>query len=46
VEPEEVTIARNLLSKHVPLAMSTQATTEELLGAVFSVQSMYQVLSM
>jgi hypothetical protein len=47
VEPEEMVIARQWLSKHVPAAMHTQATIEELLDVVFSVQSMlYQVLGM
>jgi hypothetical protein len=37
VEPEEMVVARQQLSKHVPMATNTHATTEELLDAVFYV---------
>jgi hypothetical protein len=37
VEPEETLIARQRLDKHIPAAMKTQATIEELFETVFSV---------
>jgi hypothetical protein len=37
VQPEETSTVRQRLSKHVPAATNTQATTEELLETVFSV---------
>jgi hypothetical protein len=39
MEPEETSITRQRLSKHVPAATNTQATIEELLEAMFSVGS-------
>jgi hypothetical protein len=35
-EPEEISIARKLLSKYIPAAMNTHATTVELLDVMFS----------
>jgi uncharacterized protein YdgA (DUF945 family) len=40
VEPEETPTARQRLGKQVSVAMDMQATTEELLGMTFSIQSM------
>jgi hypothetical protein len=40
VEPEETSIARQQLGKQVSVATDMQATTEELMGTMFSVQSM------
>jgi hypothetical protein len=37
VEPEETSIARQRIGKHVPATTNTQATTEEILETVFSV---------
>jgi hypothetical protein len=39
VEQEETSIARQRLGKHVFAATDTQATTEELLGTMFCIQS-------
>jgi hypothetical protein len=39
VEPEETTIARQRVGKHVPVAMNTHTAIEELLDMVFSVWS-------
>jgi hypothetical protein len=38
-EPEEISTARQQLSKHVPAATDTYTITEVLLEAVFSMQS-------
>jgi hypothetical protein len=38
VYPPPITVARQQLSKHVPMAMNTQAAIEELLDVLFSVQ--------
>jgi hypothetical protein len=38
--PEETSIARQRLNKQVSVATDTQATTEEFLEIMFSVQSM------
>jgi hypothetical protein len=39
-EPEEMSIASQWLSKHVPAAKDTYTTTEELWEVVFSILSM------
>jgi hypothetical protein len=40
-------VARQWLSKHIPGITNTHATIKELLGALFSLQSMlYQILNM
>jgi hypothetical protein len=39
MEPEETSITRQRLGKHVSAATETQATSEELLGTMFSVRS-------
>jgi hypothetical protein len=44
-KPEETIVARERLGKHVPVATNTHVK-EELLGAVFYMRSMYQILSM
>jgi hypothetical protein len=41
VEPEEMSVTRQWLGKQVSAAMNTQATTEELLGTMFSLRSMW-----
>jgi hypothetical protein len=47
VEPEDTAVARQRLGKHVQAATNAHATTEELLDAVFSMQSgSYQILNM
>jgi hypothetical protein len=38
MEPEDTSIARQRLGKEVSTATDTQATVEDLLGTVFSVQ--------
>jgi hypothetical protein len=40
VEPEEISISRQWLSKQVDVATDTLATVEELLGTLFSIWSM------
>jgi hypothetical protein len=46
VEAEEMAIARQWLDKHVPAVTNTYATIEELLDAVFSMQSVsYQIIN-
>jgi hypothetical protein len=40
VKPEETGTARQWLSKRIPMAMNTGAMKEEVLDAVFSMQSM------
>jgi hypothetical protein len=46
VERENTAAVRQRLGKHVPTAMNTNATTEELVDEVFSVRSMlYQKLN-
>jgi hypothetical protein len=40
LEPEEKTIARQRLGKQVSVAMDMQATIKEMLGTMFSIQSM------
>jgi hypothetical protein len=39
MEPEETSIARQRLGKHIPAATNTQATLKEFLETVFSVGS-------
>jgi hypothetical protein len=39
MEPEEMAVARQRLSKHFPTATNTHTTVEELLVVVFSMQS-------
>jgi hypothetical protein len=39
VEPEETSVVRQRLSKHVPTAINTHATTEELFDMLFSIRS-------
>jgi hypothetical protein len=47
VETEETAVARQRLSKQVPVAMNTHTTIEELWDAMFSTQSVsYQILNM
>jgi hypothetical protein len=47
VEPEEITVAKQQLIKHVPAAVNTHTMIEALLDAVFSVWSMsYQIRNM
>jgi hypothetical protein len=47
VEPEKMAVAGQQLGKHIPTAMNTHATTEELLDMVFSMQSVLsQILKM
>jgi hypothetical protein len=44
---EHMAVARQWLSKHIPMATDTHATTEELLGVVFSTQcAWYQIFNM
>jgi hypothetical protein len=40
VEPEEVAIVRKQIGEHISTAINTDGTLEELLGCVFSMQSM------
>jgi hypothetical protein len=40
VEPEETSTARQQLGKQVSLATDMEATTEELLGMMFSIRPM------
>jgi hypothetical protein len=40
LEPEETSIARQRLGKQVSLAVDMQATIKEMLGTMFSIQSM------
>jgi hypothetical protein len=40
VESEETSIARQRLGKQVSVAADMQVTTEELLGTMFTIQSM------
>jgi hypothetical protein len=42
-ETEEMPIAMQQLSKHIPAAMDTYITTEEPLGVVFPMQSMLRL---
>jgi hypothetical protein len=47
VEPEETPVAKQWLSKYVPVAANTRATIERLLDMMFSMQSVsYQILNM
>jgi hypothetical protein len=39
MEPEDTSIARQRLNKQVSAATDTQATTDESLGTMFSIQS-------
>jgi hypothetical protein len=45
MEPEETTVARKRLDKHVSMATDTSATTEEPLEAVFSMWSVPRLYS-
>jgi hypothetical protein len=45
VEPEETTVARQRLDKHVSTAMDMHAKLEELLETVFSMQSVPMLYS-
>jgi hypothetical protein len=42
-EPEETSIARQRLGKHIPAAMDVHATTEEMLETAFSMRSVQKL---